>query len=230
MTTCSLPHLCQGRTALHIAVLRNGDCVRLLLAHGADVNARDIYQRTPLRLAAECAAPACVRLMIAAATAPLDADVDMYRFTLLHIAAMSGHVAVAQLLLDAGVDSRATAKSGETALLMAQRRNRTEMVQFLSAAEQLTEHERADSRARLFASLESERRVLARDRLDLIRPQAAEICIALQTLELPALLTVMIIEEACRFAHRVTMHQTWSLVVAVKHCTACKGRTKTPSC
>lgn len=85
----------------------------------------------------------------------------------------------------------------------------------LIAAEQPSLH--TDARARLLASLETERRALARDRLDMIRAQAAEICIGLQTLELPALVTLTIVEQACAAAHLPTMHQIWSLIVAVKH-------------
>jgi hypothetical protein len=50
-----------------------------------------------------------------------------------------------------------------------------------------------------------------------IKPRATEICVALQELGLPALLTLNIIDEACELAPWLTMHWKWQLVVKVKH-------------
>jgi hypothetical protein len=61
-------------------------------------------------------------------------------------------------------------------------------------------------------------RQIARQRLDLIRARAFEICVALDSLELPALLMCMILDVACApFAVCVPLHTKWDFVVAVKH-------------
>jgi hypothetical protein len=62
------------------------------------------------------------------------------------------------------------------------------------------------------------RRELNRARLELICERATQVCIALQALDLPALLLVMIVDTACEpFASCVSMHLKWRLVTAVKH-------------
>jgi hypothetical protein len=66
-----------------------------------------------------------------------------------------------------------------------------------------------DSRARLpelFA---------ATSHLGMIRPRATEICVALQELGLPALLTLEILDAA--FPNSIRMAAKWDLIVAVKH-------------
>jgi hypothetical protein len=122
-----------------------------------------------------------------------------------------------QLLLEAGVDWRRLALNSETALSRARRLGCEQAARRLEAAERMTESESAAARAALQLSLETERRALARDRLDLIRAHAYEICVGLQTLELPAFITLTIIEQACDFARLATMHQIWRLVTAIKH-------------
>jgi hypothetical protein len=61
-------------------------------------------------------------------------------------------------------------------------------------------------------------RQIARQRFDMIRARAFEICVALDSLELPALLMCVIIDAVCApFAVCVPFHSKWELVVAVKH-------------
>jgi hypothetical protein len=62
------------------------------------------------------------------------------------------------------------------------------------------------------------RRRIARERVDLIRARAFEVCVALESLELPALVMCEILEFACApFAACVPFHHKWDIVVAVKH-------------
>jgi hypothetical protein len=62
------------------------------------------------------------------------------------------------------------------------------------------------------------RRRIARERVDLIRSRAFEVCVALEPLELPALVMCEILEFACApFAACVPFHHKWDIVVAVKH-------------
>jgi len=49
----------------------------------------------------------------------------------------------------------------------------------------------------------------------MIRDEAATLAIGLQDLELPALVTLEIIDAA--FPNAIPMHKKWDLVVAVKH-------------
>jgi ankyrin repeat protein len=53
--------------------------------------------------------------------------------------------------------------------------------------------------------------------LRIVEPRASEICFALQSWRLPALLTMLIIDEACPLAAWVTDHHKWSLVTTIKH-------------
>lgn len=53
--------------------------------------------------------------------------------------------------------------------------------------------------------------------LSLIDIRAFEILCALQSLRLPALLSLMVIDAACPFAYMVQMHLKWKLVTLVKH-------------
>lgn len=62
------------------------------------------------------------------------------------------------------------------------------------------------------------KRALCRERLSLIRHQAADVCIALQSLELPAFVTLQVVDFACEpFANCATMHAKWQLITFIKH-------------
>lgn len=58
---------------------------------------------------------------------------------------------------------------------------------------------------------------LRTQKLHLINRQAREICFALQPLSLPALLTMMIIDEVCPLAPFVTDHLKWTMIAKIKH-------------
>lgn len=202
-------------TPLHIAVARSPLCVRPLLIFGADIHAKALHGHVPLLFASPGQSDDAARWLLAAG-APVDC-VDINGCTPLHLAVNGNRVSTVRLLLDAGVDWRHANKNGQTALVRAGQLGCEPVRQLLAAAEQLTEAEWAAVRAALQASLETERRALKRGRLDVIRARATDICLGLETLELPAFVTLTIIEEACEWAHLPTMHQIWSLVTAVKH-------------
>jgi ankyrin repeat protein len=62
------------------------------------------------------------------------------------------------------------------------------------------------------------RKILARYRLrELVAEGAGEICIGLQPLELPAFVTLQIVDQACGFASVVSMFDKWRLITKVKH-------------
>jgi len=73
LLNCSAWVNCPGRddrTALHVAVSAGGraggEVIRLLLAAGASVKAKDVYSRTPLHVAARAADVEAIPLLLAA--------------------------------------------------------------------------------------------------------------------------------------------------------------------
>lgn len=198
------PLMLCGRPDISQVLLRASDalntldvsCVRLLLAHGANVNATDSSGWTPLLYATDFCDDAIVRWMLAAG-ARVDVGDKSEWTPLIYIADLDGRMSVAQVLIDAGVNVHAATSAGGTALSIAREQRSDEMANMLVAAARHTPQEQADAHARLLASLDSYKRALARDRLDLIRFRAAEISIGLEPLELPALVSLTIIEEAC---------------------------------
>ncbi len=76
---------------------------RALIAHGADVNAKDGYGWTPLHIAAKAGHPGMVNLLIASG-ASVDPNDGQFG-TPLHYAAWEGHRAVVEKLIAAGAMS-----------------------------------------------------------------------------------------------------------------------------
>jgi len=58
--------------------------------------------------------------------------------------------------------------------------------------------------------------IAATTQIGMIRKRATEICIALQDLELPAFVTLTIIDEAVH-ENSIRMWAKWELITAVKH-------------
>jgi ankyrin repeat protein/Tfp pilus assembly protein PilF len=88
--------------------------VRQLLEHGASVNARGEYQRTPLHWAANYSTIEVVALLIEKG-ANVRA-VDGHQYTPLHFAAESGNTEVAKLLIEKGADVNARSEYRGTPL------------------------------------------------------------------------------------------------------------------
>lgn len=65
--------------------------------------------------------------------------------------------------------------------------------------------------------LRDARTQVSKMRFDLIRDRAFEICVALQALELPAFVSLQIVDCMTCFASLVPMHTKWSLITTVKH-------------
>uniref|UniRef100_A0A7C1GC84 Zinc-ribbon domain-containing protein n=1 Tax=Thermofilum adornatum TaxID=1365176 RepID=A0A7C1GC84_9CREN len=105
-----------GDTPLHNAAGRGyADVARILLEHGAYVNAKDsLYGWTPLHFAAFEGHVDVVKLLL-----EHGADVNARNrdgWTPLHRAADMGHVDVARILLEHGADANAKSKNGWTPL------------------------------------------------------------------------------------------------------------------
>jgi uncharacterized protein len=134
-------------TALHFACLRGHHAViELLLAHGADLNARDgEYDSPPIGWANESGQSATVEFLDAKGAAydlgqaaafgknervrvALGADPSIgnrsYGYgTPLHLAALWGHVEIVELLLKHGADPSLKSKDGHTVYQIAQRQS-----------------------------------------------------------------------------------------------------------
>ncbi|XP_049944370.1 TD and POZ domain-containing protein 1-like [Schistocerca serialis cubense] len=104
--------------------------VRLLLAAGADVRAKDGGGFTALHWAALRGDAAVVRLLLSAASDPNARD--LWGQTPLHLAAHHGHAEAAAALLQAGADRGARSNSGNTPLDVATRHNRRQLVEVLT--------------------------------------------------------------------------------------------------
>ena len=90
-----------NHTPLHVACLyRRFEMVRLLIEHGADVNARGKYYDTPLHLASYSGCADTVRLLIKHG-AEVNSE-DQWHCTPLHLASLSGRAEILRLLGEHG--------------------------------------------------------------------------------------------------------------------------------
>ena len=110
----------------------HAEIAQLLVAHGADPNAKGFSGETALTIAAEHGHVEIVKIL-------LDRGADMnaktnHGDTALHYGSEYGHRDVVKVLLDAGVDMNRKDQDGETALAIAKRKNHEEIVQLLKNA------------------------------------------------------------------------------------------------
>ena len=119
-----------GMTPLHVAgYVDSVEVAELLIAHGADVHARDSIGRTPLYFAADLDALKAADVLIAH-----DADIntwDEFGQTALHRAAYSDSGKMAKFLIAHGADVNARNDAGSTPLDLAKLYGTDEMINLL---------------------------------------------------------------------------------------------------
>jgi cytohesin len=116
------PHAQVGTTPLHLAV-NYPEVVKVLVANGADINAKDERDETPIHLAATEGDKQVVDLLLAAG-----ADID------LHLTADTGYVEKVKQLIAAGADVNARDNDARTALYLAVLRGHTDVVEALASS------------------------------------------------------------------------------------------------
>ena len=130
-------------TPLMFAARKNRlDVVRLLLSHGANVNAMCRGHGTPLAIAAANGHADMVKLLIDHGADPNLGSPDGFT-PLMHASAM-GHANTTRLLIEASVDVNARSQYGDTALMVAMWNRDEEIARLLIQAGAI-EHAVADS-------------------------------------------------------------------------------------
>jgi len=123
-----------GWSALHLAAFSGApEAVRLLLEHGADVNARarTRFKNTPLQAALLTGQLATAKLLLARGADPLIRQAK--GFTPLHEAALIGRRDLVDLLLAAGAELDSRSDDGRTAVTEALRGKHQDLANYLTS-------------------------------------------------------------------------------------------------
>ena len=119
-----------GQKSLLQAVIESNEAsVKLLLAEGAEVDARDEIGKTPLIIAADKGYFPIVQLLIQNG-ADINAQHNLH-WTALMFAAGNGHSAIVKLLVEKGANMNFVSKSDYTALILASAAGYAEIVDLL---------------------------------------------------------------------------------------------------
>jgi serine/threonine-protein phosphatase 6 regulatory ankyrin repeat subunit B len=225
-----------GRTPLHLAVcLRWDDSA--LLSMLVDVCRVDLEARSNGDEPESCTDVAVSRGRIAALRRFLLAGANVNApnsvgETMLHKSVVSRDIKCMMLLLAAGADVAARDHRGRSAWHLAALAQPKQMMSIVHAllaagadADAVDENGislhllLAERRATINAArVETERRKIAKLRLDFVRRRALEVCIGLQSLRLDALQSCEILVHACGpLAPLIAFHQWWKLATRVKH-------------
>jgi hypothetical protein len=189
------------------------ECARLLLRHGADPNAVGNNGESLLREFAHYSSNVLLLELLKAGAAVEFRGPNGN--TALHRAVYNRRRASVCTLLAFGADPNAEGRGGNTPIELTVGPLPTVLGLLFAAG---AEPRSALFRVENFAEeIVAAKRAIALERFGLIRERMLTICIGLQALQLPALVTVAVLDEAIALAPLVELHFKWDCVVAVKH-------------
>lgn len=191
-----------------------------LIAAGSSPAITDWQNMTPLMHAAANNNQVAVRALLHS-RAPFDIDQrDNRGRTALFIAAARDAPAIVRILLAFGADASVVGTDGNTPMEAA---SDIDVAAAIWAAGwpvtsiRFFGYDLEVSRRRAFKQISLERFLPLRDRV-------AELCFALQSLDLPALITLEIIDHAVQYAIDVPMFLKWNTITTVKHAKTANGK------
>lgn len=207
-----------GRTPLHCAVVaRSRRSLRRLLTSSSliDVNDAASMNNVILATAVQARDKDAVAVLLAAGASVSGQDRDGLTPLLLACYLDCSPDMVA-LLLAAGSDHTVRERHHRGSTDVARSRELRRLIEVhVHHKVKSTELVLGDCFEELALLSHADRR-LERERFLLRRARALFILIAMQEMHLPALLSVMIIDEACLW-HDVSLHVKWSIATAIKH-------------
>ncbi|KAL2759621.1 hypothetical protein ACRALDRAFT_2038449 [Sodiomyces alcalophilus JCM 7366] len=135
-------HVAKSGAVLALATKANYEViVQMLVDAGVDVNWRDKSGETALHVAARYGHAGCAEILLRG-TDEMKVDPEIaesvYAWTPLHVAAVDGHLAVVQLLVNAGVDVNRPDSSGWTAKEHAALRGHLPIARLLAATDNVS--------------------------------------------------------------------------------------------
>lgn len=222
-----------------LATATNVEILEALMERGVVVRGlRDNQNQTALHYAAGSHDVDLLNRLVNVCDGDLE-TVNGSGFTCTHIAACCNNVVAVRVFIQAGADVNRTTRLGQTPLFLAQNYDCTVLLLAAgAAADSLSISRRVGNVAMIAASIigtdekyemqnigthnhreiAKARHDIAKTRLDFVRQRALQVCIGLQSLDLPAFQTCEILQFACGpIASLVQFHQWWAIATAVKH-------------
>jgi ankyrin repeat protein len=187
--------------------LVNVDMAQLLVAHGYGVNETNASEKTPLHCAAAAGCVAMIRFLVGHGA---DIDADAHGVTPILEAVRQGHVEAVEWLLAFGCSTES--KRGITfpanvgaelaALLVA------------GGASSLSSSTNVVPPG---INIDTANRRINSHRAEIVRTRVVVICCALQSAQLPALVSMCIVDADSPITASLSFHLKWKMITTVKH-------------